>query len=464
MNKTRTMLLIVAITLSLTFSVIALSDPQPPNTPSAPSGPSQIKEGESACFTTSATNPEGNNLFYMFSWGDGTTSDWVGEYTPGNSCTLCHTYNEKGDYSVRAKAKDAVTGLESGWSPPSSLTVPKSTSSSSEATCFLSDTKVLVVDSQTLEIILKSIKDILIGDLVISYNPDTGELVIGEVVDTYHHSEEEMKEGYLIFNDNLKITPNHPVFQDNSYVKASELDIGDNILGNIINSIQHISDQQKSYNIEVEPYHNFLIANTEPGIISTNNLPLIKKTATGMVELELDAEPTILSGCGIFGDKNNLVQLTGTTATTTQIDTGTTQQNTNDDSNNQDEGSDESNSNPLPPEDGGDESNPEPAYLASCIPDPGQTITVEEGETVSFSGWAFGGSGEYEFIFNVGEATITQTDYEDNGYEQYTHTYSQEGTYTTSITLKDDETGQTTDTSTTATITVAANNNQNNPI
>jgi hypothetical protein len=110
------------------------------------------------------------------------------------------------------------------------------------------------------------------------------------------------------------------------------------------------------------------------------------------------------------------------------------------------------------------ESNPIQAFLSNCVPSQGQTITVDEGETVQFSAHAYEGSGEYKFIFNVGDATVNRFDYDDDGYEDYTHTYLQEGTYTTSISLKDLDTGEITDVQTTAQILVSSQNGQGNPI
>ena len=324
MKKTKTMLIIICVIISLTVNVLAYphSNPLPPNTPSAPSGPGQITAGEEACFSTSATNPSGNSLSYMFDWGDGTTSTWMGAYLPGNTCTGCHTYNEEGDYGVRAKAKDVVTGLESGWSAPSPITVPAS--APTDESCFLADTQVAVIDIETLEIIKKYIQDIIEGEHVISFNPDTSEIVIGTVTEIQHHTEDEMKDGYLIINDELRVTPNHPVLMDNSYIEASELKIGDSFLGSSIESITHVDSQENSYNLIVEPYHNYLVITSGPGIISDNNQLIIEGGIGGAIEISPILEPTIAPGSGLFGDKNNqVVQNTACTTDMTQTTTNT---------------------------------------------------------------------------------------------------------------------------------------------
>ena len=42
--------------------------------------------------------PYWNNVYYKFSWGDGTETDWVDE------SSASHTWEEKGTYKVKVKA------------------------------------------------------------------------------------------------------------------------------------------------------------------------------------------------------------------------------------------------------------------------------------------------------------------------------------------------------------------------
>lgn len=88
---------------------------EPPETPSAPTGPDNGSTGIEYTFTAETTDTEGDQIYYMFDWGDGTYSDWVGPYNSGAEGNTQHTYYSVGTFSVRVKAKDINNG-ESHWS------------------------------------------------------------------------------------------------------------------------------------------------------------------------------------------------------------------------------------------------------------------------------------------------------------------------------------------------------------
>jgi len=56
-------------------------------------------------------------VFYRWNWGDGTFSEWMGPYDSGATCEASHTWNEIGDYEIRAQASDTYGGT-SNWSEP----------------------------------------------------------------------------------------------------------------------------------------------------------------------------------------------------------------------------------------------------------------------------------------------------------------------------------------------------------
>ncbi|MBE3121160.1 MAG: PKD domain-containing protein [Thermoplasmata archaeon] len=93
-----------------------------PNTPLTPSGPTSGEAGEVYSYTTSATDIDGDQVFYLFDWGDGTTSGWIGPYDSGTNGSASHTW-AKGGYQIKAKAKD-IHGVESDWSPSLPITMP----------------------------------------------------------------------------------------------------------------------------------------------------------------------------------------------------------------------------------------------------------------------------------------------------------------------------------------------------
>ncbi|MBN1280170.1 MAG: PKD domain-containing protein, partial [Candidatus Thermoplasmatota archaeon] len=68
------------------------------------------------------TDPDGDQLYCLWDWGDGTTSGWLGPYASGTTVTATHTWSEKGTYGIRVKLKDQY-GSESTWSEPHAITI-----------------------------------------------------------------------------------------------------------------------------------------------------------------------------------------------------------------------------------------------------------------------------------------------------------------------------------------------------
>jgi len=95
-----------------------------PEKPEKPSGPDSGKPGVTYLFSTSAVDPNGDQVYYMWDWGDGNVSDWVGPSDSGVIVSATYQWSEKGEYSIRVKAKD-IYGEESDWSDPLSITMPR---------------------------------------------------------------------------------------------------------------------------------------------------------------------------------------------------------------------------------------------------------------------------------------------------------------------------------------------------
>jgi hypothetical protein len=86
-----------------------------PAKPGTPVGQTKGKPGESYTYTSNTTDPDGDQVSYWFDWGDGTNSGWTGPYASGVTASASHTWNVKGQYQIKVKAKD-VHGVESVWS------------------------------------------------------------------------------------------------------------------------------------------------------------------------------------------------------------------------------------------------------------------------------------------------------------------------------------------------------------
>jgi hypothetical protein len=95
--------------------------PLDPNTPDAPiiTGQTNGRIKRTYDYTFTSTSPLGNQLYYLIDWGDGTTTDWLGPYTSGESLTISHSWSAKGTYFITARAKD--TG--NLWGPWGNLSV-----------------------------------------------------------------------------------------------------------------------------------------------------------------------------------------------------------------------------------------------------------------------------------------------------------------------------------------------------
>jgi len=93
-----------------------------PNTPNKPSGPTSGNTGVSYTYQTSTTDPDGDQVYYNWSWGDDTYSGWIGPYSSGATATMSHKWTTKGSYSIKVKAKD-VYAVESDWSPILPVTI-----------------------------------------------------------------------------------------------------------------------------------------------------------------------------------------------------------------------------------------------------------------------------------------------------------------------------------------------------
>ena len=98
---------------------------QPPGKPAKPSGTTSGNTGTSYTYTTSTTDPDGDQVYYWFDWGDGKNSGWVGPFASGATGSASHSWTTDGDYNIKVKAKDDPWGEESPFSDPLSVTMPR---------------------------------------------------------------------------------------------------------------------------------------------------------------------------------------------------------------------------------------------------------------------------------------------------------------------------------------------------
>jgi agmatine deiminase len=96
----------------------------PPAKPQRPSGEVSGKIKTTYTYSTRTTDPDGDEVYYLWDWGDGNFSEWLGPFASGVTASAEKSWAVKGTYAVRVKAKD-VHGNESNWSEPLSVTMPR---------------------------------------------------------------------------------------------------------------------------------------------------------------------------------------------------------------------------------------------------------------------------------------------------------------------------------------------------
>jgi hypothetical protein len=98
---------------------------QPPAKPAAPTGPASGYINSEYTYSSSTTDPDGDKVSYMFDWGDGSFSSWVGPLNSGETASAKKTYTVEATYQIKVVAKD-FHGVLSQWSDPLSITMPLS--------------------------------------------------------------------------------------------------------------------------------------------------------------------------------------------------------------------------------------------------------------------------------------------------------------------------------------------------
>jgi len=93
-----------------------------PNTPGAPTGPNAGTPGISYNYSGQTTDPDGDDIYYLFSWGDGSGIDWTGWVASGQDANAPHTFANAGTFSVQVAAVDSH-GAASGWSSALSVVI-----------------------------------------------------------------------------------------------------------------------------------------------------------------------------------------------------------------------------------------------------------------------------------------------------------------------------------------------------
>jgi len=149
---------------------------QPPTVPVI-NGPHAAGPGFHVDFTTVSSDPESNQMFYMWDFGDGNITDWLGPYESGEIVSIENNWTYEGEYEIRVKAKDE-TELESDWSDPFDISIAEQISISNIRPGFIYFRSVGANNSYLFFSILEQLGvSAVIGDEGLRVETETSEFV-----------------------------------------------------------------------------------------------------------------------------------------------------------------------------------------------------------------------------------------------------------------------------------------------
>jgi hypothetical protein len=96
---------------------------KPPEKPETPEGPVSGKVQKEQTYITRSTDPDSDDIYSCFSWGDGDT-DWFGPYPSVQQIEATHKWVKEGEVDIKVKAKDTGDN-ESDWSDSLQASMPK---------------------------------------------------------------------------------------------------------------------------------------------------------------------------------------------------------------------------------------------------------------------------------------------------------------------------------------------------
>jgi hypothetical protein len=102
--------------------VFSTAPDTPPFQPTVLGGPVTAQKQIPINFTAIALDPEADQVYYQWDWGDGNISEWSGPYLFGEQAYGVHAYMENGTYDITVRSKD-IFGAESTWSAVHQVTI-----------------------------------------------------------------------------------------------------------------------------------------------------------------------------------------------------------------------------------------------------------------------------------------------------------------------------------------------------
>lgn len=104
-------------------NISCIRNHNPPFVPENPWGPNAGIIGETYKYRAKTSDPENDLVYFMFDWGDGNQSEWIGPIDDIRELVnSTHKWEREGSYDVTVKAKDHY-GYESNWSEPRTVNI-----------------------------------------------------------------------------------------------------------------------------------------------------------------------------------------------------------------------------------------------------------------------------------------------------------------------------------------------------
>ena len=129
--------------------------------------------------------------------------------------------------------------------------------------CFLGGTSIAMADGT-----YKDIENIEVGDMVLSYDANTGSLSTSMVTEVFSHAPEEMSDFYVVINDEIRVTPNHMLLINDILTPAGCAEVGDSLIkfdGSevLIESVEQIYERAATYNFLLDDDTKMYLVNDE---------------------------------------------------------------------------------------------------------------------------------------------------------------------------------------------------------
>ena len=120
----------------------------PPYQTAKPNGVSQGKTEKEYTFTCRAKDAEGDNIYYLFEWGDNSNTGWLGPYTSEETVQASHSWSETGTYKIKVKVKDSH-GNQGDWYAFTEIKIKDSNNGNNQHNKDLNSNKHVVVFKKT---------------------------------------------------------------------------------------------------------------------------------------------------------------------------------------------------------------------------------------------------------------------------------------------------------------------------